>query len=595
MAHVEKYTRGAMGSMLAHYNRTKASSTSIIDPSRTHLNYNLAAKDQPYSQYDFIHIRLSEIKVHNRKDVNVFCDWIVTAPRELNPDEYDLFFRETYDFLCNRYGRENVISAYVHMDETQPHIHFAFVPVAIDKKKNIPKLSAKEVITRRELKSFHTDLSKHMQNVFGRDIGILNGATEIGNLTIPELRKRSENALMLDETILKEKADELEHNRSKKLFKADSVTFSGEEFEQTRKTLQEAATVLSAAETINAAVKKKSEQADAFYTKAKDKLASAEIYADKIVSDAETKAERQIAHSQWMAEQFEKERSVKQAALDKRKSELDEKSQAVADMQATVEAMRQFNEETAEKNRQDAEYTKGWWHTCKVREQKLDEREKALDERTDHPHDFYNGIIREQWETIERRDKNIRLLKDTISQKDEKLEEAADIIHGMEVLVADRDNEIAVLNRVLSDTEVAHAKELIRKDEEKEAAVSLVREETEKAVTSRFEALLAEANHKISALTEKVGRAFDFIRSICVSVAKFGYNDDEYRVQFSKHQRHLFDAILNFGSRVCRENDFEKEASAIETYAGITKGVREEMDKIPLAEEKVKKNDDFCL
>ena len=258
-----------MGSMLAHYNRKKASSTSLIDSSRTHLNYNLAAEDQPYSQLDFIHIRLSEIKVHNRKDVNVFCDWIVTAPRELNPDEYDLFFRATYDFLCNRYGRKNVISAYVHMDETQPHIHFAFVPVAIDKKKNIPKLSAKEVITRRELKCFHFDLSKHMQNVFGRDIGILNGATEIGNLTIPELRKRSENALLLDDTILKDKADELERNRSKKMFKADSVTFSGEEFEQTRKTLQEAVTVLSSAETINAAVKKKSEQADAFYTKLK--------------------------------------------------------------------------------------------------------------------------------------------------------------------------------------------------------------------------------------------------------------------------------------------------------------------------------------
>ena len=80
-----------------------------------------------------------------------------------------------------------------------------------------------------------------------------------------------------------------------------------------------------------------------------------------------------------------------------------------------------------------------------------------------------------------------------------------------------------------------------------------------------------------------------------MSVAKFGYNDDEYQVQFNKHQRHLFDAILNFGSKVCRENDFEKEAKAIETYAGITKGVREEMDKIPLAEEKVKRNDDFCL
>ncbi len=32
--------------------------------------------------------RLSEIKVLNRKDVNVFCDWIVTAPQELLENEY---------------------------------------------------------------------------------------------------------------------------------------------------------------------------------------------------------------------------------------------------------------------------------------------------------------------------------------------------------------------------------------------------------------------------------------------------------------------------------------------------------------------------
>ena len=99
MAHVEKYTRGAMGNMLAHYNRKKASSKSLIDPARTPLNYNLANTDQPLSQLDFIHKRLSEIKVLNRKDVNVFCDWIVTAPQELSENEYADFFRDPWRFV----------------------------------------------------------------------------------------------------------------------------------------------------------------------------------------------------------------------------------------------------------------------------------------------------------------------------------------------------------------------------------------------------------------------------------------------------------------------------------------------------------------
>lgn len=41
MAHVKKYTRGALHNMLAHYDRTAKNSRENIDPSLTHLNYNL--------------------------------------------------------------------------------------------------------------------------------------------------------------------------------------------------------------------------------------------------------------------------------------------------------------------------------------------------------------------------------------------------------------------------------------------------------------------------------------------------------------------------------------------------------------------------
>ena len=117
MAHIEKYTAAATGHMLAHYDRTHSSSTSLIDESRTALNHNLAGIDQPLPQLDFLHKRLGEIKVMKRADVNVMCDWIVTAPKELSSEELPLFFNETYKFLNARYGKENVISAYVHMDK----------------------------------------------------------------------------------------------------------------------------------------------------------------------------------------------------------------------------------------------------------------------------------------------------------------------------------------------------------------------------------------------------------------------------------------------------------------------------------------------
>lgn len=190
MAHKQKYTKGSVGHMFGHYDRSKE--VNVVCPVNSVLNFNLAEKDQSKNQLEFLHQRLSEIKVHNRKDINVMVDWVVTIPQTLNNkglENEEKFFKETYNFLNNRYGKENVISAYVHYDEVTPHMHYAFVPVAKDLKKGGYKLSAKEVITREDLRTFHKDLSDHMEHVFGQDIGILNEATKEGNKSIEELKR----------------------------------------------------------------------------------------------------------------------------------------------------------------------------------------------------------------------------------------------------------------------------------------------------------------------------------------------------------------------------------------------------------------------
>lgn len=188
MAHKQKYTKGSVGHILGHYDRTKEV-PDLPMPDNTVLNYNLAEKDQPQKQLDFLHRRLSAVKVHNRKDVNVMVDWVVTAPKDLPVSDQEKFFCETYEFLNERYGKENVISSYVHMDETTPHMHYAFVPVVEDKKRGGYKLSAKEAVTREDLRSFHGDLSQHLEKAFRRDIGVLNEATKEGNKELHEMRR----------------------------------------------------------------------------------------------------------------------------------------------------------------------------------------------------------------------------------------------------------------------------------------------------------------------------------------------------------------------------------------------------------------------
>ena len=202
MAHVMKLTKGALGHMLKHYERAKDQEGNYvkfgnqdINTALSGMNYNLAPK-RDITQGEFIKKRCQEVYCMNRKDVNVCCSWIVTAPKDLKENDLPDFFAKTYDFLQNRYGKDNVVSAYVHMDETTPHIHFAFVPVTYDKKKERYKVSAFEVITKKDLQSFHSDLEKHINKELGYEIGILNGATKDGNKSIQELKRQSATEIL---------------------------------------------------------------------------------------------------------------------------------------------------------------------------------------------------------------------------------------------------------------------------------------------------------------------------------------------------------------------------------------------------------------
>lgn len=189
MAHVKKFTRATCGHMFAHFDRKAHNITNEnLDKSRTHLNYNLATH-QEMEQGDFIKKRCSEVYCQNRKDVNVMCSWAVTVPKDLPEAEHKEFFKASYEFLEKRYGKENVISAYVHMDEKTPHMHFAFVPVTYDEKNNREKVSAKEVVNRYDLQTFHVDLQRVLERELGHEVNVLNEATKEGNKSIEELKR----------------------------------------------------------------------------------------------------------------------------------------------------------------------------------------------------------------------------------------------------------------------------------------------------------------------------------------------------------------------------------------------------------------------
>ena len=157
--HVDKFARTAVGHMLKHYSRDAAHfGNEQIDRSRSCFNYNLAP-DREKADIDYYKERLSKVKCQKRADVKTLCDWIITLPKvDFTEREEARFFQEAYQFMAKRYGEQNVVSAWVHKDEAgQAHMHFAFIPVCWDKRHEREKVSAKEVLTRNELRSIHKD------------------------------------------------------------------------------------------------------------------------------------------------------------------------------------------------------------------------------------------------------------------------------------------------------------------------------------------------------------------------------------------------------------------------------------------------------
>lgn len=221
-----KFNKISCGHMTSHFDRSaKNISNENIDESKTNLNYNLA--DQSMQQIDFINKRCSEVKCQNRKDVNVMCSWVVTAPKDLSENELEPFFKATYEFLEKKYKKENVISAYVHMDEVTPHLHFAFVPVvkSLKKGKEIEKVSAKELINRQELKLFHGALEKHIELSLGHEVNLLNQATKEGNKSIELLKRESAIKAKEELNLIKNSIGTLQfrfENKSKELLEIDN-------------------------------------------------------------------------------------------------------------------------------------------------------------------------------------------------------------------------------------------------------------------------------------------------------------------------------------------------------------------------------------
>ena len=158
--HYIKFNKSQAMPMFRHCARKNEHySNENIDPSRTHLNYNLAPGG---NQWGRMQDRLKQLTYREQKNNIVLCGWVVTAPANLPEEKQRQFFKIMYEFMCKKYGENNVVSAYVHKDEAGPgHMHFLFVPATPDN-----KLSASKTTNRILMQNIHEEAQQEIDKYF---------------------------------------------------------------------------------------------------------------------------------------------------------------------------------------------------------------------------------------------------------------------------------------------------------------------------------------------------------------------------------------------------------------------------------------------
>ena len=158
----EKHKGNPARPLEAHHERQKEqyASNPNIDTSRSKYNFHIVKPEGRY--YHFIQNRIEQAGCRTRRDSTRFVDTLITASPEFfkkkSPKEIQEFFQRAADFLIGRVGKENIVSAVVHMDEKTPHLHLCFVPLTPD-----GRLSAKEIIgNRKNLVRWQDEFWQHM-------------------------------------------------------------------------------------------------------------------------------------------------------------------------------------------------------------------------------------------------------------------------------------------------------------------------------------------------------------------------------------------------------------------------------------------------
>ena len=155
---MEKYKRGDIVGIERENERDenyKSTRNPQIDKSRTHLNYHTLPYEKKYLSFIDERIKQLSPKRKIKDDAVLITSFVLGSDKDffdrITAEQQKQFFVDCTDFFSERYGKENVVSAVIHLDESTPHLHLNLMPVTGG------RLCAEELFDRTALRDLQTD------------------------------------------------------------------------------------------------------------------------------------------------------------------------------------------------------------------------------------------------------------------------------------------------------------------------------------------------------------------------------------------------------------------------------------------------------
>lgn len=231
VCHLQRGSSNDSG-MSCHIERKDANGKTYVpdnaDSSRTHLNRELIQfPDGVRNRTEAIQYRIDNAGL-NRKVAKNQCKAIriiLTGTHEQmmklhDEGRLDSWTEANLRWLCETFGKENVVSCVLHMDEKTPHLHATIVPIVTAERqrrkregerkyntKSGPRLSADDVLKRARLHEYQNTYAAAMSE-FGLKRGIVGStARHIATSTHykQQMRQYEEDIAKLQEEVEKTK------------------------------------------------------------------------------------------------------------------------------------------------------------------------------------------------------------------------------------------------------------------------------------------------------------------------------------------------------------------------------------------------------